>query len=160
VIRDEEQALTARALRGMQEFPRRDLRDRRSRVARAFAHKGGVIPSTSRAASHTPLAGNSRRGGIGVRSGCYCAHLTVKRLARVPPWAEQLQRVILTVLSRIELPGVARVSLGLENTDDDIDTLIAVLDDIARQPKGGRSKRAARQRMDGYAEAAAQRVFC
>ena len=84
----------------------------------------------------------------------------MKRLARVPPWAEQFQRVILTVLSRIELPGVARVSLGLENTDDDIDTLIAVLDDIARQPKGGRSKRAARQRMDGYAEAAAQRVFC
>ncbi|MBL8142332.1 MAG: aminotransferase class V-fold PLP-dependent enzyme [Acidobacteria bacterium] len=161
VIRDEEQALTARALRGMAQIPGVEIYGIADPASPAFAHKGGVIAFNLKdRIAHTIGRELAARGGIGVRSGCHCAHLTVKRLARVPPWAEQFQRVILTVLSRIELPGVARVSLGLENTDDDIDTLIAVLDDIARQPKGGRSKRAARQRMDGYAEAAAQRVFC
>ena len=55
----------------------------------------------------------------------------------VPPWAERLQGVILTVLRRFELPGVVRVSLGIENSEEDVDTLIHVLGGIARQPKGG-----------------------
>ena len=33
------------------------------------------------------------------------------------------------------LPGVVRVSLGIENSEEDVDTLIQVLGNIARQPK-------------------------
>ena len=101
----------------------------------------------------------AERGGIGVRSGCHCAHLTVKRMLGVPPWAEQLQRLILTVLPRFDLPGVVRVSLGLENTDDDVDALIRVLGVIARQPKDRLRAKAVQAQMDEFSKAAAQRVY-
>jgi cysteine sulfinate desulfinase/cysteine desulfurase-like protein len=67
--------------------------------------------------------------------------------------------VIQTVLRRFELPGVVRVSLGLENSEADVDTLIHVLGGIARQPKDRASEKAVRQRMDDACNAAAQRVY-
>jgi hypothetical protein len=78
----------------------------------------------------------------------------------VPPWAERLQGVVLTVLRRLELPGVVRVSLGLENSEEEVDTLIHVLGGIARQPKGGSPEKSVQQQMDGCSEAAARRVYC
>ena len=77
----------------------------------------------------------------------------------VPPWAERLQGVILTVLRRFELPGVVRVSLGLENNEEDVDRLIHVLGDIARQPKGGPAEKDVRQQMDESSKTAARRVY-
>jgi hypothetical protein len=78
----------------------------------------------------------------------------------VPPWAERLQGVILTVLRRLELPGVARVSLGIENSEEDVDTLIDVLGGIARQPRSGSPGKRVKQQLDEFSEAAAQRVYC
>jgi selenocysteine lyase/cysteine desulfurase len=97
---------------------------------------------------------------IGVRSGCHCAHLTVKRMLAVPPWAERIQGVIVTVLRRFELPGVVRVSLGIENSERDVDALIHALRGIARQPKAGPSNKEVQQQMNQLSEAAAQRVYC
>ena len=74
----------------------------------------------------------------------------------IPPWAERLQGVILRVLRRLELPGVVRVSLGIENSEEDVDTLVRVLDGIARQPKAGAD---AQKQMDDFAEAAARGVY-
>jgi selenocysteine lyase/cysteine desulfurase len=109
--------------------------------------------------SHKVARKLAARGGIGVRSGCHCAHLTVKRMLSVPPWAERIQRVILTVLRRFELPGVVRVSLGIENSEEDVDTLIHVLGGIARHPKGGSPEKNVKKQMDECSEAAAQRVY-
>ena len=39
----------------------------------------------------------AEQGGIGVRSGCHCAHLLVKRLLDIPPLLEQFQGLILTL---------------------------------------------------------------
>ncbi len=98
------------------------------------------------------------RGGIGVRAGCHCAHLTVKQMLGIPPWAQQFQGVMLT-LRRMELPGVVRVSLGIENSEDDVDTLLRVLGEIARHSGGKTDKKAARRQMDDFAETAARRVY-
>ena len=80
-------------------------------------------------------------------------------LPRVPPWAEQVQRLILTVLRHFELPGVVRVSLGIDNSEADVDTLIRVLDGIARQPKDGAPEKNVRQQMDDCCKASAQKVY-
>ncbi|MCX6543110.1 MAG: aminotransferase class V-fold PLP-dependent enzyme [Acidobacteria bacterium] len=161
VIQEEEQALTARALLGMGRVPGLKIYGIANPGSSSFVHKGGVIPFDLKGViSHNVARNLAARGGIGVRSGCHCAHLTVKRMLGVPPWAERLQGVILTVLRRFELPGVVRVSLGIENSEEDVDTLIHVLSGIARQPKGGPSKKKARQQMDEFSEAAAQRVYC
>ena len=160
VIQEEERDLTARALRGLKGVPGLKIYGIANPESPAFAHKGGVIPFDLKGViSHAVARRLASRGGIGVRSGCHCAHLTVKRMVGVPPWAERLQRLILIVLRRFELPGVVRVSLGIENSEDDVDTLIHVLGGIARQPKKGASEKAVQQRMDDSCKASAERVY-
>jgi hypothetical protein len=73
--------------------------------------------------------------GIGIRYGCHCAHLLVKHILHVPPSVEKLQRVIVSLFPKVELPGVARVSLGIGTTMEDIDDLIRVLGKIAGKNK-------------------------
>ena len=160
VIQEEERALTARALLGLARVPGIKIYGIANPEAPAFALKGGVIPFDLKGViSHTVARRLAARGGIGVRSGCHCAHLTVKRMLGVPPWAERLQGLILTVLRRFELPGVVRVSLGLENSEEDVDTLIHVLGGIARQPTDRASEKAVRQQMDDACKASAARVY-
>ena len=93
-----------------------------------------------------------------MRYGCHSAHLLIKRLVKVPPFLEQLQGLLLTLFPRLSLPGVVRVRLGIENCAQDVDTLICVLEQIARQPRAA-AKSGVRQQMDAYAETAAQRVY-
>jgi selenocysteine lyase/cysteine desulfurase len=98
------------------------------------------------------------RGGIGICYGCHCAHLLVKHIVHVGPRLEIFQRGIVTLFPRLSLPGVARASLGLENTADDVDTLLRVLGQIAGAPKAKVAKSMRRQ-MDDFAGAAARRVY-
>ena len=107
----------------------------------------------------------AERGGIGVRSGCHCAHLLIKHLLNIPPLLEQFQGLILTLFPQLSAPGLTRVSLGIENSVEDVDTLIHVLGNIARQPRTGAdspfasTQTAIQKQMDDFARAAAQRVY-
>jgi selenocysteine lyase/cysteine desulfurase len=160
VVREEERALTARALAGLVQVPGVKVLGVTNPASPAFACKGGVIPFGLKGVmAHSVARRLAARGGIGVRSGCHCAHLTVKRLADIPPWAEQVQRLILTVFRRFELPGVVRVSLGIENTEADVDALLGVMGGIARRPKAWPSEKSVRQRMDDACRAAGERVY-
>ena len=71
------------------------------------------------------------RGGIGIRNGCHCAHILVKHILGVPPGLEKFQRIIATLFRRLKFPGVARVSFGIQTTEQDISNLIRILADIA-----------------------------
>jgi selenocysteine lyase/cysteine desulfurase len=160
VIQDEERALTARALQGLARVPGLKIHGISDPVSAAFARKGAVIPFDLKGTiSHSVARALAVRGGIGVRSGCHCAHLTVKRMLGVPSWAERLQQLILIVARRLELPGVVRVSLGIQNSDEDVDTLVRVLDEIARKDTSGIAEATVRQRLDDACAAAVRRVF-
>jgi selenocysteine lyase/cysteine desulfurase len=174
VVREEEQSLTARALLGMARVPGLKIYGTSDPESPTFADKGGVIPfNLGNSISHGVARELAERGGIGVRAGCHCAHLTVKRLLEIPPWVQQLQRAIVTLAPRVELPGVVRVSLGIENTEEDVDALVSVLEAIALQPRrrGKATSEFAdnttpvsasldvRQQMDDFATAAARSVY-
>lgn len=66
--------------------------------------------------------------GIGVRSGCFCAHPLLLRLLEIPDeqaevWHEAMRRG-----ENVELPGATRASLGLGSTADDVERLAEALE--------------------------------
>lgn len=77
-------------------------------------------------------------GGIGVRHGCFCAHLLVKHLLKIHPvraFAAEVGLIVIPRLTSVLLPGLIRVSFGLENEDSEVDRLIKVLERIDSAPR-------------------------
>ncbi|NJD59962.1 MAG: aminotransferase [Anaerolineales bacterium] len=70
--------------------------------------------------------------GIGVRSGCFCAHPYILHLLGLSP--EQAAQVRLRMLAgdKSEMPGLIRASFGLYNTLEEVDILIDALERISR----------------------------
>ena len=137
-IQEEERALSEHALRRLATIPGIKILGVKDPESPRFARKGGVIVFDLKNRMADRVAKElSERGGIGVRSGCHCAHMLVKHLLHVSPGLERIQRVMLSVLPRVSLPGVTRVSLGIENTEMDIDTLVATLAKIAPPSRVG-----------------------
>jgi selenocysteine lyase/cysteine desulfurase len=174
LIREEEQALTAHALRGLAQIEGLELYGVKNPDSPGFAHKGGVIVFSLRNIMANKIAKElAERRGIGVRSGCHCAHLLVKRLVKISPFLERFQGVILTLVPKLALPGLARVSLGIENCEEDVDTLVHVLNKIAGSSRSIAptqvasahegtlilSKNDVQQQMNDFTRAIAQRVY-
>jgi selenocysteine lyase/cysteine desulfurase len=176
VIREKERTLTGRALRGLEKIPGIEVYGIQGPDSPRFAQKGGVIVFGLKNVPHNLVAQElAEQGGIGVRSGCFCAHLLIKRLLRMNPVRARLADLALILFPRFASAvqtGLVRVSLGIENDEEDVDTLIRVLDQIARQPRAGVDRLIAsahggtllpqtdvRQQMNDVARAAAQRVY-
>lgn len=94
----------------------------------------GVIPFNVRGLPHALTAAVlSYEWGIGTRHGCFCAHPYVKELLHVSESeARQVERQILA-RDRSTIPGTVRASIGLYNTNEEIDTLAEALTVMARR---------------------------
>lgn len=159
LIHQEEQALTAQALLGMAQIANLEIYGVKHPESPGFTHKLGVIVFALKNKMATQVGKElASWGGIGVRSGCHCAHITVKHILQVGPGLEKFQKLIVTLFPKLSLPGVVRVSLGIENTKEDVDTLIQVLAEIAGKSQSS-SKKEAKQQMDDFVGAVAERVY-
>lgn len=133
VIREDEQTLTGHTLRGLTLIPGLTIYGIRDPDSPRFEQKGGVIVFSLKGKMADRVARElSEKGGIGVRFGCHCAHILVKHILHVGPRLEQFQRIIVTLFPRINLPGVVRVTFGIENTPEDVEVLMRVLRKIAK----------------------------
>jgi selenocysteine lyase/cysteine desulfurase len=165
VIRKEEQVLTARALHGLAHTDGIKVHGIKDPDSPAFAHKLGVIAFEVKGAlSGSVAAALAERGAIGVRYGCHCAHILVKHLVGVPPSLEWIQRLLAILVPRLRFPGLARVSLGIENREEDIDTFLAVLGSIIRQRHApGQSpsmpKAVIKRQINDFVRASTKRVY-
>jgi selenocysteine lyase/cysteine desulfurase len=159
LIREEEQVLTGRTLRGMAQIQGLNVYGINDPESSGFSRKLGVIPFafTNKMSNQTGKE-LALCGGIGVRTGCHCAHIIVKHILHVSPSLERFQRVIVTLFPRLSLPGVARVSLGIENSEEDVDRLIQVLGKIADKSQSS-SKKEVQQQVKDFVRAAAERVY-
>jgi len=72
----------------------------------------------------------SYEGGIGVRNGCFCSHIYILQLLRVPEEERRKFRAQLREGLHASIPGAIRVSFGLYNTTEELDRLTVVLDSI------------------------------
>lgn len=155
-IQAEEQALTRRVLTGLGRLPRVTAFGVTSVNSASFGRKGGVIAFVVKGRLPGTVARTlAERGGIGTRYGCHCAHLTVKRMLRVPPWAERLQYLIARAIPRFSPPGVVRVSMGLQTTVTDVDDFLAEVGDERRH----RSSKVLKRHLDDFLRASSERVF-
>jgi selenocysteine lyase/cysteine desulfurase len=131
LIQEEEKKLTEYALRCLSKIRGLRIYGIKDPESPDFISKGGVISFSMKKQLADKVAGTlAVRGGIGVRSGCHCAHLLVKHLVGVPPFLEQFQGFILRLFPKVSLPGIVRISFGIENNRKEIDTLISELQRI------------------------------
>jgi selenocysteine lyase/cysteine desulfurase len=139
VIEEEERALTRRALRGLAGIPGLMVYGIRDPDSPRFRDRGGIIVFELETVPHNLAAKElGERGGIGVRSGCFCAHFVVRDLISIHPIRTFIGAVGLFLAPeffRLILPGLVRVSFGMQNDEQDVDTLIRVLERIASAPR-------------------------
>lgn len=165
VIQQEEQDLIARALRGLAEIPGLTVFGVRTPDSPRFPRRSGVIAfSLRRKMADRVAAELAEQGGIGVRFGCHCAHVLVKRMLGVSKPLEEFQRLMVNVFPRLSLPGVTRVSLGIENTPEDVEALLDVLGQISRQAAAvsnpfRRRKTPIQEELEAFVRAAVDRVY-
>lgn len=165
LIMKEEQALTARALHGMAHTDGIKVHGIKDADSPAFARRLGVIAFELKGTLSGRVANAlAKRGAVGVRYGCHCAHILIKHLVGVPPSLEWIQRLMAILAPRLRFPGLVRVSLGIGNTEEDVDTFLQVLDKIARQrrtPEKSPSvpKTVIKQQIDDFVKASALRVY-
>jgi len=172
VVREEEKVLTERALKGLAQINGITIYGVKNPESSGFTHKIGVIVFSLKGMMPDRVAKElALRSGIGVRYGCHCAHLIIKHLLNVSPFLERFQRLMLTLFPKIKLPGLVRMSLGLENDEADVDRLIQVLGIFAKKPLTSKDSNATpdeasllpraevKRKINDFAEAAALRVY-
>ncbi|MGE5498078.1 MAG: aminotransferase class V-fold PLP-dependent enzyme [Syntrophothermus sp.] len=95
--------------------------------------KVGVIPFNLEDKPHFLVSAIlGYEGGIGVRSGCFCAHPYVMHLlgikeAEAKAWQQRMLNG-----DKTEMPGLVRMSFGCYSTKEDVDALVEMLHKIAR----------------------------
>jgi selenocysteine lyase/cysteine desulfurase len=157
LIREEEQELTKRALLGLSQIEGVQLYGITDPDSPQFSKKGGVIVfALNKSFSNTVANNLALRGGIGTRYGCHCAHILIKHLVGVGPFLERLQHLMARMFP-VGFPGLARISLGIGNTEADIDNFLKVLRDIAMYPKVNTGS--AKRKMEEFVKKVAERVY-
>ncbi len=100
--------------------------------------KVGVIPFNLDNVPHFLAAAIlGYEGGIGVRSGCFCAHPYVVHLLDIDDSEQHSWRERMLSGDKTDMPGMVRASFGCYNTTDDIDKLIDMLSRIQRKDYQG-----------------------
>lgn len=98
----------------------------------------GVIPFEVQGVSHFKVAAIlGYEFGIGVRSGCFCAHPYILRLLNLSKGEAELTRKRILAGDKSEMPGLVRASFGLYNTKEDVDALVEALGRIGRGDYSG-----------------------
>ncbi len=88
----------------------------------------GVIPFNLKNVPHSLLAAIlGYEGGIGVRSGCFCAHPYVVSLLNLSDEEAESWRDEFLAGDKSKMPGMVRMSLGCYSSKEDVDRLIAMI---------------------------------
>ncbi len=102
------------------------------------AERTASVPFAVPGMSHYLVAAIlSAEGGIGVRSGCFCAHPYLLHMLAVDPesavkYQDEIRRGI-----RSNLPGLVRVSLGCYSNESEIDHFVTLLERVVRREYQG-----------------------
>jgi cysteine desulfurase / selenocysteine lyase len=97
------------------------------------AQRLGVVPIQVGDLSHFKVSSIlGYEYGIGVRSGCFCAHPYILHLLGLSKAEAQAVRSSMLSGDRSNMPGLTRASFGLYNTTEDVDEFIEALLEIVQ----------------------------
>lgn len=137
LIEKEERKLTRQLIEGLKTIRDVELFGVKDTQSVHFLNKGSVVVFSLK---DVPFNLASKRlaeiGGIGVRSGCFCSHLLVKHILHINPFRALLADAGFVVLFRFTnnvIPGLVRVSIGLENTPGDIQHILDTIKKITNE---------------------------
>ncbi len=95
--------------------------------------KVGAIPFNLDGVSHFLLSAIlGYEGGIGVRSGCFCAHPYVVHLLQMDEAEAGDWRGQMLDGDKSNMPGMVRMSFGCYNNKEDVDRLVEMVQCVAR----------------------------
>jgi len=140
-IEEEERCLTAHLLSGLSRLSELTVYGMTDTNGEDGQRKLGVVAFDQPGHMASRMARDLGDAGIGVRAGCHCSHILVKQMLGVKGILAQVQRLIVTAVPSLSLPGVVRVSLGIGNTREDVDRFLAALERILRRSSGRPVKR-------------------
>jgi selenocysteine lyase/cysteine desulfurase len=139
VIEREERELTLKLLSGLSQIKGIKVHGVKGPESYGFGRKAGVVAfDAGKIMSNVVARQLSLNAGIGIRNGCHCAHIIVKHILGVSPGLERFQHRLVALIPSINLPGVARVSLGIENDEKDVDRLLDAVKGIVSKQTGNR----------------------
>lgn len=93
----------------------------------------GVIPFNIEGVHHYLVAAVlGYEGGVGVRSGCFCAHPYVVHLLQLPESERNAWKSRVLRGDKTDMPGLVRASLGCYSNTDDVDRMVEMLNRVAR----------------------------
>lgn len=128
IISDEEHMLSRYALQSLLKFDNVKVYGLTDVNHPQFANRGAIITFKVKGAPHNLVAKElAELGGIGVRTGCFCAHLIVKRLMGITPFRGKMAEASLKLSPTTDtssLPGIVRISMGFQNNSNDIEHFI------------------------------------
>lgn len=128
-VADHEAQLTSFALEQLALFP--EISVLGDTNPENSAERLGVIPFNLQGISHFLVAAIlGHEYGIGVRSGCFCAHPYVLHLLKLNKEDEIKVRNQMIGGDRSQMPGMVRASFGLYNSVEEIEVLIEALKEI------------------------------
>ncbi len=139
LLQTREQALTRYLMKQLSSIPGVQVYGMADPLHPAFEKKLGVM--IFQAGNKMPFGTGKALAaeGIGIRVGCHCAHIIVKKILGISQRLEKLQKVLLHIFPKLKLQGVARISLGIENTKSDIQRAVRVIKMVAR-PKNEKTE--------------------
>lgn len=160
VIALEELALTARLMRGMAKINAVQIYGMASPESPRFTQKVGVVVFEVGKKIATKVGKElALQSGVGVRTGCHCAHIIIKHLLGISPGLQRFQKLIVTLFPKLSLPGMVRVSLGLENTEAEVDALLLALAENAVIKGGQLPKGYAKRQMEAFLQQRMKLVY-
>ena len=137
IIENYERNLTQKALNGLKAIPKLKILGIQDIQSPNFLKRGGILSFSLKNVPHNLTAKLlAEYGGIGARNGCFCAHLLVKHILKIHPIRKigaKLISIVFPKFARNLLPGLVRVSFGIQNDEKEVRHLLNVLKKISVQ---------------------------
>ncbi|MFW9877851.1 MAG: aminotransferase class V-fold PLP-dependent enzyme [Candidatus Thorarchaeota archaeon] len=139
VIENYERDLTRFALNRLNEIKEIEIFGVKSANSMKFSKRGAIISFNLKNVPHNLAAKElAEYGGIGIRNGCFCAHMLIQQILKVQQiriLGARMTSIVIPKKTGMCLPGTLRVSFGIENDKADIEILLNIIKKINQKPR-------------------------